>query len=219
MIRVCIVDDQDMIRAGIRTILAAAEDIEVVADAADGLAALAAIEGAVPDVVLLDIRMPGIDGVEVTRRLRARYDPSRLKIVILTTFEQDRHVMDALRSGADGFLGKGVGPVELAAAVRDVVAGGGVLSAAAARAVIAQVSAEPVRRVDAELAARFGALTPRERDVVRAACAGRSNTDIAAELHLSPHTVKTHVNRAMTKVDARDRSQLVAFAFAAGIVG
>ncbi|WP_114855775.1 response regulator transcription factor [Brachybacterium sp. YJGR34] len=217
MIRVYIVDDQDMIRTGIRTILAAAEGIEVVGDAPDGLAALAAIEDESPDVVLLDIRMPGIDGVEVTRRLRAREDAARLKIIILTTFELDQHVMDALQAGADGFLGKGVGPEELAQGIRDVVAGGGALSAVAARAVIAQVSTERARPVDAALAARFEALTPRELDVVRAVCTGRTNADIAAELHLSPHTVKTHVNRAMTKVEARDRAQLVALAFGAGI--
>ena len=218
MIRVLIVDDQDMIRAGIRTILEAAEDITVVGDARDALTALADLERVEADVVLMDIRMPGIDGVEATRRLRSRHGSDEVKVIILTTFEHDEHVIAALRAGADGFLGKGVGPAELAAGIREVAAGGGALTAAAAGAVIGKVAGHRERAVDAELAARFTALTPRELGVVRAACLGKSNTDIAEELFLSPLTVKTHVNRSMTKVGARDRSQLIAYAFAAGIV-
>ncbi|MGP9746572.1 response regulator [Brachybacterium sp. AOP29-B2-41] len=218
MIRVFIVDDQDMIRAGIRTILEAAEDISVVGEAADALAALSELERIDADVVLMDIRMPGVDGVEATRRLRASRSAEEVRIIILTTFEHDEHVMAAVRAGADGFLGKGVGPTKLAARIREVAAGGGALSAVAASAVIGQIATARHRSIDAELAARFDALTPRELGVVRAACLGKSNADIAGELFLSPLTVKTHVNRSMTKMQARDRSQLIAYAFAAGIV-
>jgi DNA-binding NarL/FixJ family response regulator len=218
MIRVLIVDDQDMIRAGLRTILGLLDDIEVVADVGDGLAAISLLNDVPADVVLLDIRMPGIDGVEAMRRIRERHSPEQVKVIMLTTFEHDDNVVAAVRAGANGFLGKGVGPTELAAGIREVMAGGGALSAAAAAAVIGSVAKGASTIIDREIAQRFEALTPREKDVVIAACAGQSNNDIAAELFLSPYTVKTHVNRAMAKVAARDRSQLVAYAFAAGLV-
>lgn len=217
MIRVFIVDDQEMIRAGIRTILGVADDITVVGEAADALTGLAELAQIDVDVVLMDIRMPGVDGVEATRRLRSIRGTEEVKIIVLTTFEQDEHVLAALRAGANGFLGKGVGPAELAAGIREVAAGGGVLTAAAAHAVIGQIAGQRHRDIDSELARRFDALTPRELDVVRAACLGKSNADIAGDLFLSSLTVKTHVNRAMAKVGARDRSQLIAFAFAAGV--
>jgi DNA-binding NarL/FixJ family response regulator len=219
MTRVLIVDDQEMIRAGVRTILEAQPDIEVVADVGDALQALDLID-ANPrgvDVVLMDIRMPGIDGVEGTRRIRRRFPADQVKIIVLTTFEHDDTVLAALRAGANGFLGKGVGPAELAAAIIEVDRGGGTLSAAAAAAVIGQVAESRVPVRDESLVALFATLTPRELDVVRAAATGMSNEEIAARTFISPFTVKTHANRAMMKVGARDRAQLVAFAFQAGI--
>ena len=219
MIGVLIVDDQEMIRAGLRTILETQSTVQVIGDVADGFQALKALEESREniDVILMDIRMPGIDGVETTRRIRQVYSSQRVKIIILTTFEQDANVIAALRAGANGFLGKGVGPTELAASIAEVVEGGGALSAAAAAAVIDQVGTEPALPVDEELARRFEDLTPRERDVVVAITSGRSNEEIATEMFVSPFTVKTHANRAMAKVGARDRAQLVAFAYKAGI--
>ncbi|MGO4535121.1 response regulator transcription factor [Leifsonia sp. 2MCAF36] len=217
MIRVLIVDDQEMIRAGLRTILDALPDIVVVADAPDGFAALAVLESEPVDVVLMDIRMPGIDGVETTRRIRTNFPPDRVKVLVLTTFEHDENVLAALRAGANGFLGKGVGPTELAAGVAEVAAGGGALSAAAAAVVIGRVAETQHREVDTALVARFQSLTPRELDVVVAITSGQSNEEIAAEMFVSPFTVKTHANHAMAKVGARDRAQLVALAFQAGL--
>jgi len=218
MIRVLIVDDQEMIRAGLRTILETQPGLDVVGDVGDGLQAVEVVGRGGIDVVLMDIRMPGIDGVEATRRIREERSADEVKIIVLTTFEHDDNVLAALRVGADGFLGKGVGPAELATAIAEVAAGGGTLSPAAAKAVIGRVAVERADETDLELAKRFEALTPREREVVVAAAAGRSNEEIAAETFVSPFTVKTHANRAMAKVGARDRAQLVSFAYQAGIV-
>lgn len=216
MIRVLIVDDQEMIRAGLRTILEAQDDIEVVGDVGDGFQALALLSERDVDVVLMDIRMPGIDGVETTRRIRATHSPEQLRIIILTTFEHDENVFAALRAGANGFLGKAVGPAELAAGIAEVAAGGGALSPAAASALIGHVAEERVV-VDPVFVDRFSTLTPREREVVVAIATGQSNEEIAALTFVSPFTVKTHANRAMMKVGARDRAQLVAFAYRAGL--
>lgn len=216
MIRVLIVDDQEMIRAGLRTILEAQDDIEVVGDVGDGFQALAVLSERDVDVVLMDIRMPGIDGVETTRRIRATHSPEQLRIIILTTFEHDENVFAALRAGANGFLGKAVGPAELAAGIAEVAAGGGALSPAAASALIGHVAEERVV-VDPVFVDRFSTLTPREREVVVAIATGQSNEEIAALTFVSPFTVKTHANRAMMKVGARDRAQLVAFAYRAGL--
>ncbi|MBZ4487480.1 response regulator transcription factor [Microbacterium sp. cx-55] len=217
MIRVLIVDDQEMIRAGLRTIISSSPEIEVVADAADAFVALDLLAKTPIDVVLMDIRMPGIDGVEATARIRRTHGPDAVRVIILTTFEHDENVYAALSAGANGFLGKGVGPVELIAAITDVMSGGGALSASAAAAAISRVAEAPVQRVDETLAQKFETLTPRERAVVVAATRGSSNDEIAAEMFVSPFTVKTHANRAMTKVGARDRAQLVAFAYRAGL--
>lgn len=217
MIRVVMVDDQEMIRLGLRTILEAADTLTLVGEAADGLSALRLLDEVEADVALMDIRMPGIDGVETTRRLRRTHPPERLKIVMLTTFDQDENVLAALRAGANGFLSKGVGPTELVAGISEVAAGGGALSAAAAAALIGHVAGEDATPVDAEMVKRFDALTPRERHVVAAIVSGMNNAQIAEELFLSPFTVKTHANRAMTKVRAKDRAQLVSYAFRAGI--
>ncbi|GAA1662343.1 response regulator transcription factor [Kribbella alba] len=218
MTSVMIVDDQEMIRIGLRAILEAQEDIRVVAEAGDGLRAVELVARDPVDVVLMDIRMPGIDGVEATRRIREVWDGARVKIIVLTTFDQDANVLAALRAGANGFLSKGVGPAELADGIREVAGGGGALSAAAAAALIGHVAQEPGVVVDEALARTFDALTARERQIVVAVASGRSNEQIAADMYLSPFTVKTHANRAMTKVGARDRAQLVAYAYQAGLV-
>ena len=217
MITVIIVDDQEMIRVGLSAVLGSFDDIEVIAVATDGLQALDVIASRRPDVVLMDIRMPGIDGVEATRRLRADISPEEMRILVLTTFDTDKNVFAALRAGANGFLNKALSPDELARAIREVHEGGGALSAAAAATLIAHASSEPPPSIDTALAARFDELTPREREIVEAIVSGDRNEDVAARLFLSPFTVKTHVNRAMSKVGARDRAQLVAFAHAAGI--
>jgi DNA-binding NarL/FixJ family response regulator len=213
-----IVDDQEMIRVGLRAILDAQDGLEVVAEAADGLQAVALLTGFRVDVVLMDIRMPGIDGVEATRRVRQIWDAQKVKIIVLTTFDQDETVLAALRAGANGFLSKGVGPAELAAGIREVATGGGALSAAAAAALIGHVAAEPDIVTDTALAAAFAQLTARELEIVIAVASGRSNEEIAAEMFLSPFTVKTHANRAMTKVGAASRAQLVAYAYQAGLI-
>lgn len=217
MIRVMIVDDQEMIRAGLRAILAANADIDVVADAADGLAAIAAIAGLDVDIVLMDIRMPGIDGVETTSRLRQSYSAEQLRIIVLTTFDSDENVLKALRAGANGFLSKGVGPSELANGIREVFEGGGTLSAAATAVLISQVANDTRPVAEAAIVDRFRALTPRELEVSIDIARGLDNTEIAAKLFVSPFTVKTHANRSMAKVGARDRAQLVTLVYRAGL--
>jgi DNA-binding NarL/FixJ family response regulator len=217
VIRVMLVDDQEMIRTGLRTIIGAHPDLEVVAEAADGLAVLRQLDSVRPDVVLMDIRMPGIDGVEATRRIRLTRAPEQLRILVLTTFDQDENVLAALRAGADGFLSKGAGPAELTDAILSVAAGSRPLSPGAVSAVVHHVVEQRVIAVDPALAARFAELTPREREVVGAVVSGLDNAQIAEQFHLSPFTVKTHANRAMVKVGARDRAQLVTLAIRAGI--
>ncbi|NQX10353.1 response regulator transcription factor [Microbacteriaceae bacterium VKM Ac-2855] len=217
MVRVLIVDDQEMIREGIQAILAKQEGIDVVGSVGDGFAALESIGSLAADVVLMDIRMPGIDGVETTRRLRERYAAEDLRVVVLTTFDNDENVLAALRAGANGFLSKGVGPTALADGIREVAAGGGALSSAASALLIGQLSAQAAApTVDTGMLDRFSALTPREREIVAAIATGLDNAAIAEQLFVSPFTVKTHANRAMAKVGARDRAQLVSFAYRAG---
>jgi DNA-binding NarL/FixJ family response regulator len=215
---ILLVDDQAMIRVGLRTILEAHDDLTVAGEVGDGFEALRFLETTTVDVVLLDVRMPGIDGVETTRRLRERFSAEQLRIVILTTFEQDEIVVSALRAGANGFLGKTVGPRELVAGINEVVLGGGALSAAAQAAVIAQVSSQSDRVIDTDAQERLRALTPREHDVVVAIARGGDNDRIGRELFVSPYTVKTHANRAMAKLGVRDRAQLVSLAYRAGLV-
>jgi DNA-binding NarL/FixJ family response regulator len=217
MIRLMITDDQEMIRIGLRAVLGAFPDIDVVAEARDGFDVIAQVEAHKPDVVLMDIRMPGIDGVEATRRLREHHPAESLRIIVLTTFEHDENVFAALRAGANGFLNKAVGPDELVGSIREVMAGGGALSSAAAAMLIEHAAAPAPAAPDAAMVARFDALTGREREIVAAIVDGSSNEEIASRLFLSPFTVKTHANRAMMKVGARDRAQLVSFAVQAGI--
>lgn len=217
MIRLLLVDDQEMIRIGLRGILGRHDSFEIVAEASDGLGAVEALASQAVDVVLMDIRMPGIDGVEATRRIRQRWSAEEVRVVVLTTFEQDATVLAALRAGANAFLSKAAGPQELIAAIEEVVAGGGALSPSASAVLIGRVKDEPATVVDADMAAKFEAVTPRERDVVLHMMTGLDVDAIATELFLSPFTVKTHANRAMAKVGARDRAQLVAFAYRAGL--
>ena len=217
MIGVAIVDDQEMIRTGLRTIVEAHPELTVVDEGADGFAALRLVEAGGVDVLLLDLRMPGMDGVEVIRRLRRDHPADRPRILVLTTFDQDENVLTALKAGADGFLGKGAGPAELTAGIVQVAAGGHALSTGAVGALVGHVVEDRSVPDDPAMAARFAELTPREREVVHAVVAGMDNAAIAAMLFLSPFTVKTHANRAMTKVGARDRAQLVSFAVRAGM--
>jgi DNA-binding NarL/FixJ family response regulator len=217
VIRVMLVDDQEMIRIGLATIIDAMDGMCVVASAPDGITALATLATTPADVILMDLRMPGIDGVETTRRIRLTIPAERTRIVVLTTFDQDANVLAALRAGANGFLSKAVSPTELAAAITEVAAGGGALSATAAAALIANLNQAAETPVDPVIAARFGYLTGREHEIVEAAAAGLDNAAIAQRLFISQHTVKTHLNRAMAKVDAHDRAQLVTLAYRAGI--
>lgn len=212
-----IVDDQEMIRTGLRTIIGAHPDLEVVAETGDALAAIRLLGTTEVDVVLMDIRMPGIDGVEATRRIRASYPAEQVRILVLTTFDQDENVLAAVRAGADGFFSKGAGPAELTAGIVRVAEGGRALSPTAVDALVDHVAEGKATPADPEIADRFEALTPREREIVQAIVTGLTNEQIAGDLYLSPFTVKTHANRAMVKVGARDRAQLVSLAVLAGI--
>jgi DNA-binding NarL/FixJ family response regulator len=214
-IRVLLADDQALVRAGFRALLDAQPDIEVVDEAADGEAAVAAARSLLPDVVLMDIRMPGVDGLEATQRIAADERLAAVHIVILTTFDLDEYVFEALRVGASGFLVKDTEPVELIQAVRVAARGDGLLSPSVTRRLIAEFAAKtaPTTRLT-----DLDALTDREREVMTLVAAGLSNDEIAQRLVVSPATAKTHVSRAMGKVRARDRAQLVVLAYETGLV-
>ena len=209
MIRVMVVDDQEMIREGLCTIIGAHPELDVVAVAGDGFEALQVLESTDVDVVLMDIRMPGVDGVEATRRIRRTRTPEQVRICVLTTFDHDENVVRALKAGADGFLSKGAGPLELTAGILEVARGGSALSPSAVSAVVAHVAEDRTVPEDPETVALFATLTAREREVVEAVVTGLDNQQIAEQMVVSPFTVKTHANRAMMKVGARDRAQLV----------
>ncbi|HEY3832052.1 MAG TPA: response regulator transcription factor [Acidimicrobiia bacterium] len=215
MITVALADDQALVRAGFRALLDAQDDIEVVAEAANGDEAFTAVSATHPDVVLMDIRMPGTDGLAATQRIRAESRLDDVRVVILTTFELDEYVFAALRAGATGFLVKDTEPVELLRAVRAVAAGDALLSPSVTRRLVeafARNSRET--NVDTDL----GVLTKREREVMALVAHGLSNDEIAERLFVSSATVKTHVNRAMSKLGARDRAQLVIMAYETGLV-
>jgi DNA-binding NarL/FixJ family response regulator len=216
MIRVVVADDQALVRVGCRTLLEAEDDIEVVAEADTGLAAVKAVQATRPEVVLMDVRMPGLDGLEATRRITADPLLADVRVLILTTFEIDEYVFEALRAGASGFLLKDAEPGDLVRAVRVVAGGEALLSPTVTRRLIAEFVARPERR--AASPASLEALTDREREVLSHIATGLSNDELAETLVISPATVRTHINRVMTKLAARDRAQLVVMAYEAGLV-
>ncbi|HET8599174.1 MAG TPA: response regulator transcription factor [Segeticoccus sp.] len=217
-IRVALVDDQALLRAGFRVLLDADPGIEVVGEASDGDAAVTLVRETVPDVVLMDIRMPGTDGLAATREICADPGLSGVRVMILTTFELDEYVFEALRVGASGFLVKDTEPTDLLAAIRSVAAGDAALSPSITRRLIDHVSSRADRRPDQAQLRRLAELTPREREVVALVGEGLTNEEIAGRLFLSPTTAKTHVSRAMVKVGARDRAQLVVLAYEGGLI-
>jgi DNA-binding NarL/FixJ family response regulator len=218
MISVLLADDQALVRAGFRALLNAEPDIEVVAEAADGLDAVRLAQQTRPDVVLMDIRMPGVDGLEATRRIAADPALAGTKVVILTTFELDEYVFEALRTGASGFLVKDTEPVELLRGIRAVAAGDALLSPSVTRRVIGEFATAGGRGRPATPPQELGQLTDREREVMVLVAEGLSNDEIAARLVISPATAKTHVSRTMVKLGARDRAQLVVYAYEAGLI-
>ncbi|MGP4016287.1 response regulator [Saccharopolyspora sp. 5N708] len=215
MISVLIVDDQDLVRIGLRTLIDNEDDLTCVGEAADGLAALAAAREHRPDVILMDVRMAGVDGLEATRRITADPDLPDTKVIVLTTFEVDEYVFTALRGGASGFLLKDTKPVDLLRAIRLVAGGEALLAPSATRQLVREfVSMAPrSRRPHPQL----HALTEREREVLGLVAEGLNNEEIAQRLVVSPATARTHVSRAMTKLGARDRAQLVVFAYQSGL--
>ncbi|GGS96179.1 response regulator [Streptomyces chromofuscus] len=221
-IRVLLADDQALLRSAFRVLVDSEPDMEVVGEASDGAEAVRLAKEQRADVVLMDIRMPGTDGLAATRMISSDPGLAHVRIVILTTFEVDDYVVRSLRAGASGFLGKGSEPEELLAAIRVAAGGEALLSPAATKGLIARFLAQggDVRdsEHDAARSERLDALTGREREVLVQVAGGHSNDEIAERLEVSPLTVKTHVNRAMAKLGARDRAQLVVIAYESGLV-
>ncbi|MEU1619839.1 response regulator [Streptomyces sp. NPDC008238] len=215
MTRVLLADDQVLVRAGFAALLGAQPDIEVVGEASDGAQALRMVRELTPDAVLMDIRMPVMDGLEATRRITEDAALAGVKVVILTTFELDEYVFEAIRAGASGFLVKDTEPEELVRAVRAVVDGDALLSPGVTRRLIAEFAA---RSKEPSAAAELDRLTEREREVMALVGIGLSNEEIARRLVVSPLTAKTHVSRTMVKLGARDRAQLVVLAYESGLV-
>lgn len=216
MIRVLVADDEALVRGGLAVLLRHEPDFEVVGEASDGLAAVRLARHLQPDVILMDIRMPGIDGVEATRRLVADPQTAALRILILTTFDHDENVFAAIRAGASGFLPKDTEPERLLDALRTVAAGDALLAPRATQRLIEEFRrAAPPHPPKTSL----NGLTERELEVLRAVGSGLSNLEIAERLAISYATVKTHVSRLLTKLDARDRAQLVVIAYEHGVVG
>ncbi|MEU8251819.1 response regulator transcription factor [Nonomuraea sp. NPDC048916] len=215
MLRVLIADDQDLFRAGFGLILGAQPDMEVVGEAADGEEAVARTRQLLPDVVLMDVRMPVKNGIEATREICAT---TAAKVLVLTMFDLDEYVYDAVRAGASGFLLKDIRRDELAHAVRTVAAGEALLSPAATRRLLEDLVRKPAHGVAPRLAARLDALTERERETLKLVARGLSNAEIARRLVVTEHTVKTHVSRVLTKLDLRDRVQAAVLAYESGLV-
>ncbi|MBB4979932.1 MULTISPECIES: response regulator [Streptomyces] len=222
-IRVLLADDQALLRSAFKVLVDSEPDMEVVGEAPDGDGAVALARSTRPDVVLMDIRMPGTDGLAATRMITADPELADVRIVMLTTFEVDEYVVQSLRAGASGFLGKGAEPEELLGAIRIAHAGEALLSPAATKGLIASFlaqgpGADPADAAGDARTARLAALTAREREVLVLVAGGLSNDEIAERLDVSPLTVKTHVNRTMAKLGARDRAQLVVTAYESGLV-
>jgi DNA-binding NarL/FixJ family response regulator len=215
-VQVLIVDDQALVRAGFRMILEAEEDMEVVGEAANGQEAVSEARRLRPDVVLMDVRMPDVDGIEATRRLLDR-DGLDTKVVMLTTFDMDEYVYDALRSGASGFLLKDVPPEQLVSGIRAVASGDALLAPSVTRRVIEEFVRRPPASVQT-LPPKLAELTARELEVLKQIACGRSNAEIAAELFVSETTVKTHVAHVLSKLGLRDRVQAVVLAYESGLV-
>jgi DNA-binding NarL/FixJ family response regulator len=215
-VRVLIADDQALVRAGFRVLLEADADIEVVGEAEDGEQAISMATEFAPDVILMDIRMPGTDGIEATRRILEASDERAPKVLVLTTFDADEYVYEALRVGASGFLLKDTEPRQLTDAVHVVAGGQALLAPSVTRRLITEFASRPeVRRAHP---AQLEALTEREHEVLVLVARGLSNDEIAGALFISPTTAKTHVSRVMMKLGARDRAQLVVFAYESGLV-
>ncbi|MQS39625.1 response regulator [Streptomyces katsurahamanus] len=220
-IRVLLADDQTLLRSAFRILVDSEPDMEVVGEAADGAQAVALTRSERADVVLMDIRMPGMDGLAATREISSDPELTKVRVVMLTTFEVDEYVIQSLRAGASGFLGKGAEPEELLNAIRIAAAGESLLSPAATKSLIARFLAQGDDADDEKsetFSERLNALTVREREVLVQVGGGLSNDEIAERLQVSPLTVKTHVNRAMAKLGARDRAQLVVIAYESGLV-
>ncbi|WP_436758355.1 response regulator [Streptosporangium sp. V21-05] len=211
-IRVALADDQAVVRMGLRALVDHEPDLEFAGEAADGVAALKLLRETRPDVLLLDIRMPGMDGIDTLRAIAADPELHATRVVVVTTFEVDRYVFAALQAGASGFVLKDSAPEELTRAIRVVASGEALLSPSVTRKVIGLFGRHDVTPVEG-----LETLTPREREMVAWVATGRSNDEIAAELVISPDTVRTHVSRAMVKLHARDRAQLVVFALRSGV--
>jgi DNA-binding NarL/FixJ family response regulator len=216
MIRVLLADDQALIRAGFRVLVDSADGMEVVGEAANGAAAVDQARQLRADVVLMDIRMPGVDGLEATRRIAADDDLAGVKVIMLTTFESDEYVYQAIRAGASGFLVKDAEPADLIQAIRVVAGGDALLAPRVTRRLITDLASRPERpQFDGR---KLAALTDREREVLGLIAGGLSNDEIAAQLFVSPLTAKTHVSRILAKLGARDRAQLVVLAYESGLV-
>jgi DNA-binding NarL/FixJ family response regulator len=215
MISVALADDDELVRMGLRVLVTREADLDLVGEAVDGADALALVRSARPDVLLLDLKMPGLDGVGVLRAIAADPALSHTRVVVVTTFEIDRYVVEALQAGASGFLLKSTVPAELVRAIRVVAAGDALLSPSVTRRVVGMFGRHLAASTPPRVA--WDSLTIREREMVAWVATGRSNDEIARELVLSPDTVRTHVSRAMVKLAARDRAQLVVFAVQEGL--
>ncbi|MEU0938044.1 MULTISPECIES: response regulator transcription factor [unclassified Embleya] len=216
-IRVLVADDQALVRAGFRVLVESDPELTVVGEAANGAQAVELIRRERPDVVLMDIQMPEVDGIEATRQVLAEGpQPPTTRVLVLTTFDLDEYVFAALRAGASGFLLKDTPPADLLAAIRVVAAGDGLLSPGVTRRLIEEFAQRPLAAVRAP--ALLGGITDREREVLHEVARGRSNAEIAERLHLSLSTTKTHVSRLLLKLDARDRAQLVIAAYEGGLM-
>jgi DNA-binding NarL/FixJ family response regulator len=215
VIDVLVVDDDALVRAGLKLMLGGTEDIRIVAEAADGAEVASAVDAFRPDIVLMDIRMPHVDGLEATERLRARADAPQ--VIVLTTFSADEHVLRALRAGASGFLLKDTAPAEIVRAVRLVAAGEAMLSPAVTRRLLTHVAGDGMDARRARAEALLSRLTDREREVAVALGQGRSNAEIAAALYMSVATVKAHVSRLLTKLELNNRVQIALLAHDAGL--